>query len=215
MYEGKEVKVDKGLKEKLEQKASPISYQSTIVSYITKEQWKGFKKEEIEGALKKAGWPKHLIEEAFAEAAKHPMHRYRKRILVSVIVVLILFLVVFILSSSALYFVIENIVYIVLSIGLAIIGFIVWLYIRSRQQKNRKIDDAPKRTLEAKPEQYETDIDLLYRILIDKKRMKLSEIMNDFGVTEKHALEWAKILENHGLAKLKYPAFGEAELISV
>ncbi len=212
MFVGKEVKVDKGVKEG--QKAS-IGYQSIIISYITKEQWRGFKREEIEEALKKAGWPKHVIEEAFVEAAKHPMHRYRKRILISIIVVIILFLVVFILSSSALYFVIENIVYIVISIGLAIIGFIIWLYVRSKQQKNRKIDEAPRRTLEAKPGQYETDIDLLYKILMDKKRMKLSEVMGNFGVTEKHALEWAKILENHGLAKLKYPAFGEPELVRV
>ncbi len=221
MFGRKEVNVDRVVKEvnsvkpvyNIAKSSTNSSYQEIIISYITKEQWRGFKKQEIEESLKKAGWPKHTIEEAFIEAAKHPMHRYRKRILISAAILVGLIIIIFILSSNAIYFVIENIGYIVISIGVAIIGIIVILYAKSRQHGNRKIDEAPQRRLETKPEQYETDIDLLYRILLDKNNIKLSEIMNDFGVSEKHALEWAKILEAHRLAKLKYPTFGEPELV--
>ena len=188
-------------------------YKAVMVSYVTKEQWKGFANQEIEQALKKAGWPSLKINDALNEAAKHPMHRYRKRIIGSAAVLALLLTIIFILSSSAVYFVIENIVYIVVSTGVAAIGGIVLLYVKNKQKKPKVMDEAPKRALEAKPGEYETDIDLLYKMLLEKKRLKLSDIMSQFGVPEKHALEWAKILETHGLARLKYPAFGEPELV--
>ncbi len=217
MFVGKEVNVDRGVTLSHVPGRAPLpsidTYRNILTSYITKEQWKGFKNPVIEEALKKAGWPKHLIEEAFAEAAKHPMHRYQKRILISFGMVLLLVAIIFMLASTTiLLFVIENIVYIVVGIGIAAIAGIVLLYIRSRGPR-KALDEAPQRTLEAKPGEYETDIDLLYKLLLEKRHMKLSELMNDFGVTEKHAVEWSKILENHGLAKLKYPAIGEPELL--
>lgn len=189
------------------------NYKKVLVSYITKEQWRGFANQDIEQVLNRAGWPNQSIKEAFAEAASHPMHRYRARIIISIIMLATLLTIIFILSSSAIYFVIEHIVYIVVGMGVATIGFIVLLYVKNRKTKRMVLDEAPKRTLETKPGEYETDIDLLYKMLLEKKRLKLSDIMSQFGVPQRHALEWAKILETHGLARVRYPAFGEPEIV--
>lgn len=60
--------------------------------------------------------------------------------------------------------------------------------------------------------QYETDIDRLYRILQKFKTVKLSEIRGVFNINNEKAEEWAKILDEHKLAVLYYPSFGEPEL---
>ena len=211
MSGGKEIKVVSRAKHA----HAPISEdaEARVISYVIHQQWKGFTNAYILEALRKAGWPQAIIDEAFDEANRHPMHTYRKRIAIGLSAFAAVVATVFVLSSSAIYFVIENIMYIVVGIGAGSIGFIVFLYYRRQnQQKGKVVDEAPKRTLDVKPGQYETDIDLLYKILLQKKKMRLSEIMSDFGVNEKHAKEWVKILEQHGLAKVKYPAFGEAEV---
>jgi len=65
------------------------------------------------------------------------------------------------------------------------------------------------------PEGYQTDIDILYKMLIEKKRLKMGEIASNFGITAAQAEEWARILEEYKLAKIHYPLFGDAELILV
>ena len=60
--------------------------------------------------------------------------------------------------------------------------------------------------------QYQTDIDLLYLLLKEYKLIKLSEIVEIFGITKEKAEEWALILEESNLAILHYPAMGETEL---
>jgi len=60
--------------------------------------------------------------------------------------------------------------------------------------------------------QYQTDIDILYSLLKEYKLIKLSEIVEIFGITKEKAEEWALILEESNLAILHYPAMGETEL---
>ncbi len=57
-----------------------------------------------------------------------------------------------------------------------------------------------------------TDIDILYDLLKEKKKLALSSISETFKVKEETALEWAKILETADLAMINYPRFGEPEL---
>ncbi|OIO81103.1 hypothetical protein AUJ84_01705 [Candidatus Pacearchaeota archaeon CG1_02_32_132] len=58
----------------------------------------------------------------------------------------------------------------------------------------------------------ETDIDLLYELIKEKKELRLEFIAKTFGVTEGVALEWCKILEEGDLAILKYPTVGSPKL---
>ena len=58
-----------------------------------------------------------------------------------------------------------------------------------------------------------TDLDLLYDVLKEKKRLKLSMITKMFNVQDATVIEWARIFEAGNLALLSYPRIGEPELI--
>ena len=59
---------------------------------------------------------------------------------------------------------------------------------------------------------YETDIDVLYKIIERIGRIKLSAIAKYFGVDQKKVEEWAQILHEHELVDIYYPPIGEPEL---
>lgn len=58
-----------------------------------------------------------------------------------------------------------------------------------------------------------TDIDLLYDLLKEKKRIGVSAIAKSFGVTKETAEEWGEILENGDLATVDYPRLGEPHIM--
>lgn len=59
----------------------------------------------------------------------------------------------------------------------------------------------------------ETTIDKLYKMVIKQKRVEISDAAKMFGVKEELIIEWGKILEEHDLVELHYPAFGKPFLI--
>lgn len=68
------------------------------------------------------------------------------------------------------------------------------------------------RSLKIEVGKYETDIDILYKIIERNGRIKLSAISRYFGIDERKAEEWATILQEHNLAKIHYPPMGGPEL---
>ena len=62
-------------------------------------------------------------------------------------------------------------------------------------------------------EKKQTDIDILYEILQEKKHLKIASISKVFNIPKETALEWAKILKNGNLANLYYPQFGDPEIL--
>lgn len=54
-----------------------------------------------------------------------------------------------------------------------------------------------------------TDLDVLYEILKDKKQIPISAISKSFNVNKDIAMEWCKILESGGLVSVTYPGFSE------
>ena len=54
-----------------------------------------------------------------------------------------------------------------------------------------------------------TDLDALYEVLKEKKKLSLSTIANTFNVSTALVYEWGKILETGKLAKIEYPRFKE------
>jgi CBS domain-containing protein len=71
---------------------------------------------------------------------------------------------------------------------------------------------APPEKVEKVPALMETDIDRILAVIKEKKRVKFSELEKMFEVSKETIEEWAKILEDHGLAEIFYPAIGEPEL---
>jgi hypothetical protein len=58
----------------------------------------------------------------------------------------------------------------------------------------------------------ETELDCLYKLLQEKKRLSIDTIAKSFNVSKEKALEWAKILENSELVTIEYPAFNDPEV---
>jgi hypothetical protein len=59
--------------------------------------------------------------------------------------------------------------------------------------------------------QGETEIDLFYRLLKEKKSLTSGTVAKAFNITKEQALNWAKILEEHNLVLIEYPAFADPE----
>jgi len=54
-----------------------------------------------------------------------------------------------------------------------------------------------------------TDLDVLYELLKEKKKVKVSAVMNAFDIDEDMAMNWCKILESGDLATIEYTSVGE------
>lgn len=57
-----------------------------------------------------------------------------------------------------------------------------------------------------------TDIDTLYEILKQTKKIRISTIEKRFKISKELAMEWAGILESSNLGMIDYPGFGEPVL---
>lgn len=61
---------------------------------------------------------------------------------------------------------------------------------------------------------FQTDLDVLYNVLKDRKKIKIKTISESFRVNPNQAMYWAKILESGRLASIEYPGlFGDPELV--
>lgn len=58
----------------------------------------------------------------------------------------------------------------------------------------------------------ETNLDVFYNLLKDKKSLSIKTVAKLFKVSREKALEWAKILENHELVTIEYPTFSVPEV---
>jgi large-conductance mechanosensitive channel len=54
----------------------------------------------------------------------------------------------------------------------------------------------------------ETNIDKFYKFVKEKKRINFYDAATEQGATREQIISWAKILEDHKLAKVHYPVFG-------
>jgi hypothetical protein len=53
----------------------------------------------------------------------------------------------------------------------------------------------------------ETDLDVLYKLLKEKNKVRISTITKAFKIDKNLAMEWGKTLEEGGLAVIDYPRF--------
>ncbi len=59
---------------------------------------------------------------------------------------------------------------------------------------------------------YETQIDAVYKAVKEKGKISIDEIAKQWKVRQELVQEWAKILEEHKLVQIHYPALGSPEL---
>ena len=78
----------------------------------------------------------------------------------------------------------------------------------------KEVIAAMKKLLQRKSKRYETNFDKLLELLKKYKKVKISYISKGFGVSKEKVVEWSEILESHNFLKVRYPLFGEAELVT-
>ena len=58
-----------------------------------------------------------------------------------------------------------------------------------------------------------TGIDLVYNLIISRKKTKISEIAKELKLDVSKVREWIEILEESGFVKTRYPLVGEMEVL--
>jgi len=105
-----------------------------------------------------------------------------------------------------------NIILFVVEI-VAVVIFVIFLYARHLSRKKSENVHIDIKEFESfKNSKSGTDFDVLYSIVQAKGEISLSTIVNLFKVSKEKALKWCKILEEHNLAAINYPAFSEPVL---
>ena len=92
---------------------------------------------------------------------------------------------------------------------ITVVLFLIFLYTHNKILEGRELVDLTlqiKHNKKSSPT--ETEIDRLYELLKQKKRIKISTISKAFKVDKNTILEWSKILESGNLAEIEYPHFG-------
>jgi len=79
-------------------------------------------------------------------------------------------------------------------------------------KKEIPIIEKPKQRIYSAGKIIETDFDLLYKLILQRTKVKVSDIVKMFNIDKKKAEEWMQILDEHDLAKIHYPAMGDPEI---
>jgi hypothetical protein len=92
---------------------------------------------------------------------------------------------------------------------IALIAVVIFLYLRHLKNKKSSVDIDLSEFEKFKNMKSGTDMDVLYSVLEYKEELPLSTIQKLFNINKDNALKWCKILEEHSLASINYPAFSE------
>ena len=102
---------------------------------------------------------------------------------------------------------------IILLVEVLFLVFLVFVFYFSRREDVN--DDKEITALKEKymNEKHTTDLDVLYNILIERKRIDLKSISKIFGVTSEVSENWCQVLESGNLAVIHSPRIGDREVI--
>ena len=108
------------------------------------------------------------------------------------------------------------------NLNISIIAFVAqWIillivalvaYVRFMKKRKEEHVQLSYSRIKNKITRSETDLDILYNLLKEKKRLRIGLIAKTFKIKKENALEWGKILENYKLAIIEYPTFSEPEI---
>ncbi len=90
-----------------------------------------------------------------------------------------------------------------------VIGIIMYLLIKSKMHNKHEIPNESFFTNIKKSNTVsETDLDILYKVINEKKEIIISDLAKYFKVSDKIMLEWCNILEEARMISIKYPLVG-------
>lgn len=101
---------------------------------------------------------------------------------------------------------------------LAVILIIIIILIKGKQKFSKEMKVNKELTTQKSKIKYhkskpETDLDILYKILKEKKSLRMSAISEIFKINKDIAMNWCKILEEGNLATIHYPTVGSPKII--
>lgn len=92
----------------------------------------------------------------------------------------------------------------------------IWRADKSKPEDNLPAEHTNRTAEESRqadqPIFLETNIDKLYALIKERKSIVIDDAAKKFGVTEQLMEEWCRMLEEHGMIELHYPAFGKPEI---
>jgi hypothetical protein len=93
-----------------------------------------------------------------------------------------------------------------------LLAIVLFSYTRFlKHKKEGEVKEVPYQESLTK-ERSGTELDSLYELLKNKKKLSVDTIAKTFSVSKEKAIEWAKILENSELVTIEYPAFNDPEV---
>ena len=185
-----------------------------LKEYINKNYDKGYTKKAIATVLENAGWKKEVVEKE-VEKIFHFKNKkkYEKWILgaLGAIIFIILTRIPGYIYKSIFYVFLDYWKIIVPIIFVLVIALIALKFILP-QNKKKIITPVKPVHEDDEEEDFKTTIDRVHKLIVEKKKMKISEICEHFGVEKNVAEDWVDILAGHKLIEVHYPLFGEAEV---
>ena len=113
------------------------------------------------------------------------------------------------------FFRISPISYIILAAEWVLIFILVIYMFRGRKKEKSEEQDVEKPVIVRNKMEKITDLDVFYKLVKERKHVRLSTVMRVFEINRKIALDWAKILESANLVKIDYPRIGEPEILMI
>ena len=94
-----------------------------------------------------------------------------------------------------------------------VLGFIIFVVImRAMKKTKQKSEGINLGNISLKKTKAQTDLDIFYNIIKEKKKINIAVIAKYFNIGEEKALEWAKILENEEMVTIDYPFLNNPEI---
>ncbi len=95
-----------------------------------------------------------------------------------------------------------------------VISLFTILYINQRIEERMEYAELSSRMkIKFDNHKARTELDDLYEILKEKKKVRISTIAKVFNVDKNVVLEWARTLEEGNLASVYYPRFGSPQIV--
>ena len=113
-------------------------------------------------------------------------------------------------DSSSIYifaFIIEII------IVLIFFGIVFTSFYKAKRKEKAQEKKTSNIKIKKKKDKLETDLDVLYNLLKEKKKLSSTTIMKTFKIPKEKALEWVKILQNNKLIKTIFPMFSSPIIV--
>ena len=92
---------------------------------------------------------------------------------------------------------------------------VIFAYTRFLKHKKEEDEKIKNFIIPSPKSKAETSFDIFYRLIKEKKSLNTATIAKAFSISKEQALEWGKILEEHNLVTIEYPAFSDPDIIVV